>query len=118
MACLSSFVVSATLAATTLASAIPKALPWANLAISASPDDGYLYKTKTKEPFFWIADTNWELFHKLNRTDVDLYLADRAGFTVPRPWDSRKNYENIFHMRDEFRRLRHRLAEVWTLIGC
>ncbi|KAH8647498.1 hypothetical protein BGZ61DRAFT_501268 [Ilyonectria robusta] len=84
MVCLSSFVVSATLAATTLAWVIPKALPWANLAISASPDDRYLYRTKTKEPFFWIADTNWELFHKLNRTDVDLYLADRAtkGFNV------------------------------------
>lgn len=25
-----------------------------------------------------------------------------AGFTVLRPWDSRKNYENILHMRDEF----------------
>lgn len=78
MVCLSSFVVSATLAATALASVIPKALPWANLAISASPDDRYLCRAKTNEPFFWIADTNWELFHKFNRTDVDLYLADRA----------------------------------------
>ena len=25
-----------------------------------------------------------------------------AGFTVLRPWDSRKNYENIIHMRKEF----------------
>lgn len=92
MVCLSSLVVSATLVATTLASVIPKALPWANLAISTSPNDRCLYRIKTKEPFFWIANTNWELFHKLNRADVDLYLADRAGFTFLRPWDSRKNY--------------------------
>lgn len=65
-------------------SAVPKEVPWSNVAISASPNGRYLYRTKTNEPFFWIADTNWELFHKLNRTDVDLYLADRAakGFNV------------------------------------
>ncbi|KAH6989901.1 hypothetical protein EDB80DRAFT_881920 [Ilyonectria destructans] len=68
MVCLSSLVVSATLVATTLAS------------------------DQDQRAFFWIANTNWELFHKLNRTDVDLYLADRAGFTFLHPWDSRKNY--------------------------
>ncbi|KAF4901976.1 hypothetical protein CGCF415_v009484 [Colletotrichum fructicola] len=59
-------------------------VPWANVTISASPDRRYLYQTKTGRPFFWIADTNWELFHKLNKTDVDIYLSDRAakGFNV------------------------------------
>lgn len=34
--------------------------------------------------FFYLADTAWELFHKLNREDAELYLRDRAekGFTV------------------------------------
>ncbi len=35
-------------------------------------------------PFFYLGDTAWELFHKLNREEADRYLADRASkqFTV------------------------------------
>lgn len=35
-------------------------------------------------PFFWLGDTGWELFHRLNREDADRYLKNRAdkGFTV------------------------------------
>ncbi|MFZ5831696.1 MAG: DUF4038 domain-containing protein, partial [Planctomycetota bacterium] len=35
-------------------------------------------------PFFYLGDTAWELFHRLNREEADQYLADRAakGFTV------------------------------------
>lgn len=35
-------------------------------------------------PFFYLADTAWELFHKLNREEAFMYLEDRAekGFTV------------------------------------
>jgi hypothetical protein len=35
-------------------------------------------------PFFWLADTAWELFHRLNREEADYYLQKRAaqGFTV------------------------------------
>ena len=35
-------------------------------------------------PFFWLGDTAWELFHRLNREDAERYLANRArlGFTV------------------------------------
>jgi hypothetical protein len=35
-------------------------------------------------PFFWLGDTAWELFHRLNREEADEYLAHRAkqGFTV------------------------------------
>ncbi|MBN2412737.1 glycoside hydrolase family 140 protein [candidate division KSB1 bacterium] len=35
-------------------------------------------------PFFYLGDTAWELFHRLNREEADLYLSDRAGkgFTV------------------------------------
>jgi hypothetical protein len=35
-------------------------------------------------PFFYLGDTAWELFHRLNREEADLYLRDRAekNFTV------------------------------------
>jgi Protein of unknown function (DUF4038)/Putative collagen-binding domain of a collagenase len=35
-------------------------------------------------PFFWLGDTAWELFHRLNREDAEKYLKNRAekGFTV------------------------------------
>src|SRR6478735_3924078 len=35
-------------------------------------------------PFFWLGDTAWELFHRLNREDAERYLRDRAAkkFTV------------------------------------
>ena len=53
-------------------------------------------------PFFYLADTAWELFHRLGRDETDLYLKDRAdkrftviqavvlaefdGLTVPNPY--------------------------------
>ncbi len=35
-------------------------------------------------PFLWLADTAWELFHRLDREEVELYLEKRRaqGFTV------------------------------------
>jgi hypothetical protein len=35
-------------------------------------------------PFFYLGDTAWELFHRLDREEADLYLENRAekGFTV------------------------------------
>ena len=35
-------------------------------------------------PFFYLGDTAWQLFHRLNREEADRYLCDRAakGFTV------------------------------------
>jgi hypothetical protein len=35
-------------------------------------------------PFFWLGDTAWELFHRLDRDEADYYLKTRArqGFTV------------------------------------
>ena len=40
--------------------------------------------TADEKPFFYLGDTAWELFHRLNREDADRYLQDRArkGFTV------------------------------------
>jgi hypothetical protein len=36
------------------------------------------------KPFFYLADTAWELFHRLDAKDAEAYLKDRAakGFTV------------------------------------
>ncbi len=36
------------------------------------------------KPFFWLGDTAWELFHRLDREEADVYLENRAekGFTV------------------------------------
>ena len=35
-------------------------------------------------PFFWLGDTAWELFHKLNKEEAETYLENRAnkGFNV------------------------------------
>ena len=40
--------------------------------------------TESGEPFFWLGDTGWELFHRLTREEADRYLRNRAakGFTV------------------------------------
>jgi hypothetical protein len=40
--------------------------------------------TASGQPFFWQGDTAWELFHRLNREEADLYLKNRAQlrFTV------------------------------------
>ncbi len=35
--------------------------------------------TEDGKPFFYLADTAWELFHRLKREEVEKYLADRAG---------------------------------------
>jgi hypothetical protein len=37
-----------------------------------------------EQPFFYLGDTAWELFHRLNREEADTYLQDRAAkrFTV------------------------------------
>lgn len=73
------------LTSTTFGSVIPSSeFPWASLAITAPLEGRYLHRTASGEPFMWVADTAWELFHRLNKTDADLYLADRAakGFNV------------------------------------
>lgn len=33
--------------------------------------------TESGAPFFWLADTAWELFHRLTREEADLYLENR-----------------------------------------
>ncbi len=40
--------------------------------------------TADGQPFFWLGDTAWELFHRLNREEAEKYLQNRAdrGFNV------------------------------------
>ena len=40
--------------------------------------------TESGQPFFWVGDTAWELFHRLTREEIELYLINRAerGFNV------------------------------------
>jgi hypothetical protein len=51
--------------------------------LKASPDGHFLLQEGGR-PFFYLGDTAWELFHRLNRQEVDRYLKNRAarGFTV------------------------------------
>lgn len=51
--------------------------------LRVSADRRFL-ETADGKPFFWMGDTAWELFHRLNREDAAFYLKKRAsqGFNV------------------------------------
>ncbi len=51
--------------------------------LKVSPDKHHLV-TADGKPFFWLGDTGWELFHKLNKEDATAYFKKRAeqGFNV------------------------------------
>src|ERR1700730_15016902 len=53
------------------------------LRLKVSPNGRYFVDQDGK-PFFYLGDTCWLLFQRLNRQEVDDYLKDRAGkgFTV------------------------------------
>ncbi|ORY66157.1 uncharacterized protein BCR38DRAFT_456783 [Pseudomassariella vexata] len=46
--------------------------------------DGHFLQDSDGEPFFWQADTAWLLFHRLNYSECETYLSDRArkGFNM------------------------------------
>jgi len=48
------------------------------------PGDGHYIVTEEGTPFFYLGDTAWELFHRLNREEAELYLENRRqkNFTV------------------------------------
>lgn len=64
-------VLSALLPRTVAAAATP--LP--RLRVS---DNHRFLVTEQGAPFFWLGDTAWELFHRLNREDATRYLENRA----------------------------------------
>ncbi len=41
-------------------------------------ENGRHLVTERGEPFFWLGDTAWELFHRLDREEARLYLENRA----------------------------------------
>ena len=47
-------------------------------------NSGHFIVYEDNTPFFYMADTAWRLFHRLNRDEADRYLLDREekGFTV------------------------------------
>src|SRR6266699_3379293 len=54
-----------------------------NLKLTVSPNGRY-FTDQHGKPFFYLGDTCWLLFQRLNRAEADEYLKDRAakGFTV------------------------------------
>ncbi len=64
---------------------MPRRLPRLRVFRDPShPCSGRYLVTDTGKPFLYLGDTAWELFHRLNREETELYLSDRAakGFTV------------------------------------
>jgi hypothetical protein len=67
-----------------------QALPWKGSSVDFS--HGKLKISENRRflvfedgtPFFYLGDTGWELFHRLNKDDVEKYLENRRakGFTV------------------------------------
>ncbi len=53
------------------------------MRVTISDNRRFLIREDGK-PFFYMGDTAWELFHRLDREEAELYLKDRAskGFTV------------------------------------
>jgi hypothetical protein len=51
--------------------------------LRVAPGGRYLVEANGK-PFFYLADTAWELFHRLTQEEAELYLKNRAakGFTI------------------------------------
>ncbi len=47
-------------------------------------ENGRFLVTESGEPFFWLGDTAWELFHRLTREEAQFYFAarQRQRFTV------------------------------------
>ncbi|MBO9597652.1 MAG: DUF4038 domain-containing protein, partial [Cohnella sp.] len=58
-------------------------MPTATNKVQVSSNGRFLV-TSDGKPFFWLADTAWELLERLNRSEVETYLRSTAeqGFTV------------------------------------
>lgn len=55
--------------------------PYDRLLVS---DNGHYLQHADGTPFFWLGDTAWELFHRLDREEISQYLENREskGFNV------------------------------------
>ena len=79
-------------------------------AAAGRPRTSAFSSTPTGVPFFWLGDTAWELFHRLNREEADHYLRNRAerrftviqavalaeldGLDVPNPYGHGRSIDN------------------------
>jgi len=72
---------SALLALAVSGSLLSLAAPLPRLKVS---DNRRFLVTADGKPFFWLGDTTWELFHRLNREDAERFLKNRAakGFNL------------------------------------
>lgn len=59
-------------------------LCYGSLYAQISVDNTQTYLEENGQPFFWLGDTGWELFHRLNREEALHYLDTRQqqGFNV------------------------------------
>ncbi|KAL2842001.1 hypothetical protein BJX68DRAFT_270941 [Aspergillus pseudodeflectus] len=97
---------------------------WSTLTIQVDKATQRTLTDSEGNPTFWQADTAWEIFHRLNVSEVEYYLSDRAakgfnviygtiiaeldGLTVPNQngdlpfidYDVRKPNEPYFHWVD------------------
>lgn len=57
---------------------------FSSMAQSFMVSENKRFILKENKPLFWLGDTAWELFHRLDREDAEYYLKKRAaqGFTV------------------------------------
>jgi len=61
------------------------AQPWkAHGPLQVSTENPHYLAHGDGTPFFWLADTGWEMLHRLNRTEIETYLGNRKmkGFNV------------------------------------
>ena len=50
--------------------------PWSKGRLQVAPNNRMLQHERTGAPFFYLADTSWGIFKRLDRKEVDLYLQD------------------------------------------
>ena len=52
--------------------------------LQVSKENPHYLSFQDGKPFFWLADTGWEMLHRLNRAEIETYLENRRskGFNV------------------------------------
>jgi hypothetical protein len=62
-----------------------QAQPWKEHGrLQDSKENPHYLSFQDGKPFFWMADTGWEMLHRLNREEIETYLENRKakGFNV------------------------------------
>lgn len=95
---------------------VNQAQPWKEHGkLQVSAESPHILSHADGTPFFWLADTGWEMLHRLNRDETNTYLENRSkkGFNVIQTvlvseffrMDKPSNFYNdtIFHGEDPLR---------------